>query len=243
MEKQPQFEPPRGGFIKLYRSLKGHWLWSDAERLKWWIDILMTVNYEPGKALINGALVPCDRGESLRSIGTWAREWGVHESKVRRFFAMLESDGMIITKGVGKTTRLTVCNYASYNDVRRTDDEQTTSTRRSGDEQATTIKEGEEIKEEKKRIASPKRKTGQAVVPPAVEEVVQYFTENGYSELAARKAWSYYAAGNWHDSHGKPVKSWKQKMNSVWFRPENIASAKPEQRVYHLSIPPELNVW
>lgn len=57
--------------------------------------------------------------------------------------------------------------------------------------------------------------------PPTTEEIIKYFIDNGYSEEAALKAHKYYETANWHDSKGNPVKSWKQKCLSVWFKPEN----------------------
>lgn len=55
---------------------------------------------------------------------------------------------------------------------------------------------------------------------PSVDEVEEYFKENGYTYAGARDAWNYYEAGNWCDSRGKKVLNWKQKMRSVWFRDE-----------------------
>ena len=48
------------------------------------------------------------------------------------------------------------------------------------------------------------------------------FSDKGYSEEAANKAYDYYSAGNWKDSKGKRVKNWKQKMIAVWFKAENL---------------------
>jgi hypothetical protein len=69
--------------------------------------------------------------------------------------------------------------------------------------------------------------------PPSLQEVTEYFKANGYTAEAARKAFDYYEAGkdhhsgNWKDSKGKVVKAWKQKMQGVWFKPEN--RAPPDQ--------------
>lgn len=64
--------------------------------------------------------------------------------------------------------------------------------------------------------------------PPTEDELIAYFTENGYTTESAKKAFAYYTAGKWKDSKGNPVKSWKQKMHGVWFKPENEIK-KPEQ--------------
>lgn len=65
-----------------------------------------------------------------------------------------------------------------------------------------------------------KRKTIVFVAPSATE-VKNYFSENGYSDVAGQKAFDYYNTANWKDSQGKPVKNWKQKMQGVWFKDEN----------------------
>lgn len=63
---------------------------------------------------------------------------------------------------------------------------------------------------------------------PELVEVLDYFKQKGYSEIAAKKAFDYYEAGNWFDSSGKKIKSWKQKMIGVWFKPENLIK-KPNE--------------
>ncbi len=64
--------------------------------------------------------------------------------------------------------------------------------------------------------------------PPILNEVIDYFKKNNYTEIAAKKAFDYYEAGNWHDSKGNPVLSWKQKMRGVWFKDENLIK-KPNE--------------
>jgi hypothetical protein len=49
--------------------------------------------------------------------------------------------------------------------------------------------------------------------------------EKGFTEQSAQKAFSYYDISNWKDSKGNPVKNWKQKMISVWFKDENKIQA------------------
>jgi hypothetical protein len=63
---------------------------------------------------------------------------------------------------------------------------------------------------------------------PTLEEVVSYFSSNGYTVEAANKMYDFYQASissnrqkYWKDSRGNAVKSWKQKAQSVWFKPEH----------------------
>lgn len=70
-----------------------------------------------------------------------------------------------------------------------------------------------------------KQKLKKEFIKPTLEEVEQYFSENRYKKEIAKKAWMSYDVANWHDSQGKKILNWKQKMIQVWFKPENL---KPE---------------
>ena len=63
-------------------------------------------------------------------------------------------------------------------------------------------------------------------VSPTLDEVTQYFYENGIDTAIGKEAFDYYEAGNWHDSQGKPVKNWKQKMRGVWFKNNSAKKVK-----------------
>lgn len=76
-------------------------------------------------------------------------------------------------------------------------------------ERANTEKEKEKEKEIYRR---PRKFT-----PPTVEEVQGYINENQY-DVNATEFVKYYAAADWHDQTGKPVRSWKQKLIAVWVK-------------------------
>jgi len=69
--------------------------------------------------------------------------------------------------------------------------------------------------------------------PPQLENVLAYFKENGYSEASAKKAFNYYQTSvtetkkHWSDGKGNPIKNWKMKMQSVWFKDENKEVVTP----------------
>ena len=65
--------------------------------------------------------------------------------------------------------------------------------------------------------------------PPELEEFKAYCVEKGYGKIA-QKAYDYYHEANWHDSQGRPVKNWKQKLIAVWFKEEN-KQLTPQQDV------------
>lgn len=67
-----------------------------------------------------------------------------------------------------------------------------------------------------------KKRTKTEFLPPSEDDVISYFDEKGYSDYAAKRAFEYYNTAGWVDSQGKKVKNWKQKMISIWFKPENL---------------------
>lgn len=105
------------GWIKLYRSIKKHWIHENPLYFRAWCDILLEVNHEGKKVLIENELIDCKRGQAVYSLDSWRDVFGKNEwsmQNVRTFFKLLKNDGMINTEGLRKTTRLTVINYDTY---------------------------------------------------------------------------------------------------------------------------------
>ena len=142
------------GWIKIYRGIQKHWIWDDPIYLKGWLTILMNVNYEDKKVLVDSTLMECKAGEAIYSLRSWTKilgkGWTIR--KTRTFLTLLKNDNMIVTKGMRKATRLTVCNYELYQFTRQADDKQTTSRRQADDKQTTTTKEYKEYKEEEEKM-------------------------------------------------------------------------------------------
>lgn len=140
-------------WLKINRSILNHWVYEDAETFKAWIAILAKVNYAESKVKIGGSILKCKRGESLFSLDTWAKIFGYgwNKSKVRRFFKLLESDKMIVTKNEFKTTRLTVCKYDSYQGSRNASETGLKRERNASETHLTPREEGEEGKGREER--------------------------------------------------------------------------------------------
>lgn len=59
---------------------------------------------------------------------------------------------------------------------------------------------------------SPKPKS-KSFTPPTLEDVKAYIAERDCAAVVdAKKFFDYFEAGHWHDSEGKPVRNWKQKL-------------------------------
>jgi DNA-binding transcriptional regulator YhcF (GntR family) len=110
---------PDGGWIKLHRSIRSHWLWEDGNEkcLKRWLDILMMVNHEDKKIPFNGKFKIVKRGEKQTSVIKLASRWGINRRTVDSFLDLLISDGMIsVEKSKTNGTTLKVLHYNDYQD-------------------------------------------------------------------------------------------------------------------------------
>jgi len=107
------------GWISLNRELMDHWLWDDGHELtkaEAWIYLLMAANHseEPKKVVIKDKILMCGRGDSIRSLETLSKDWNWNRSKVRRFLKVLEKENMIRHASETVTSRISICNYDTY---------------------------------------------------------------------------------------------------------------------------------
>jgi hypothetical protein len=65
-------------------------------------------------------------------------------------------------------------------------------------------------------------KRSKIFIPPTIIEFKEYCKKNGFENIA-EKAFKYYSEANppWTDSKGNTVRSWKQKLQGIWFRDDN----------------------
>lgn len=102
--------------------------------------------------------------------------------------------------------------------------------------QSLAIKVKESKVKESKVNTTPKNTN--VFISPSLDEVVEYFDDNGYTRDAAERAYAYYTERNWVDSKGSQVKNWKSKCIAVWFKPENRKPESPEtDRPWGYKIP------
>ena len=198
------------GWICLHRCILTHWIWQDANRFKWWIDLLLRANNKDAKVLIDGSLMECKRGQFITSLGKLAEEWMVSRNTVRRFLDALESDTMIVRKSTHKLTQITICNYDSYQDVRTSDDTtdgqltiQQTDTNNNIDNTSTS-----------RSISNSNREGGKKsqakFIPPTLEEVIAYCEERGKG-VNPERWYNHYLTVGWMVGRNK-MKDWKSSV-------------------------------
>lgn len=108
------------GWIALHREITENWIWADNEpfdKRSAWIDLLMMVNHEDKKVLIDGNLELVRRGQRITSIRKLCNRWKWSRTKVNNFLKLLEKDEMISLKiEPHKKTVITIVNYNFYQD-------------------------------------------------------------------------------------------------------------------------------
>ena len=102
------------GWIKIHRDITNHWIFQDAEKFKWWIDMILLASHEDKKTLVGGRLVDFKRGQIIASLSFFSKRWGRSKEKVLNFLKLLESDHMIDRCTDQKVTIITICKYEDY---------------------------------------------------------------------------------------------------------------------------------
>lgn len=105
------------GWIKIYREITQHWIFQDAEKFKWWIDMIFLASYEDNRVLVGNHLVSLKRGQFIASIAFLVKRWNTGKDKVINFLKLLQVDGMIDKVTDNNVSIITICNYESYQDV------------------------------------------------------------------------------------------------------------------------------
>lgn len=197
------------GWIKLHRQIRSHWVFKNANYFKAWVVIISEVNHKSTKVVVDGELIECKRGQSINSLATWVKilgdDWTIQ--KLRTFLKLLEKDKMINTEGLRKTTRLTVCNYESYQSEQQGDNKQTTNRQQADNKEITTNKNEKNEKNVNNTI-------------PTKEEFVAYGLSkvSDVSVEALGLKYEAWLSNDWcTNKAGKEqkIKNWKSTLNNT----------------------------
>jgi len=199
----PEKDNKEKGYIALWRSMQEHWIFNKPEYLRAWLIILFEVNHKDTKVLIDSDLITCNRGQSINSLDSWTSKFGTGwtKQKVRTFFALLKKDEMINTQGLRKTTRLTVCNYDSYQYQEHTDNTQNntqlTHREHTANTQLTSNNNGNNLNNGNKK----------GFVKPKFEEISEYCKQRK-NAVNAQSFLDHYESKGWMIGKNK-MKDWK----------------------------------
>lgn len=110
------------GYIKLYRTIRRHWLWEDKPFSKGqaWLDLLLLANHSDHKSVAGGVVTEYHRGQVNVSQRYLAEAWGWSRKKVKAFIEDLKADNMVAEeprKEPPKGTVLTIVNYTFWQGI------------------------------------------------------------------------------------------------------------------------------
>ena len=103
------------GWIKISREIEDHWLWQDAERMRWWIDMLFMASFEDKKLIEDTHLITIKKGQFIASVAFLCKRWGKSNKTIIKYLKLLEEDEMICREVLHRQTPIiTICNYDKY---------------------------------------------------------------------------------------------------------------------------------
>lgn len=105
------------GWIKIHKQIKDSAVWSDPLRLKAWIDILISANYEDKEWFANGSVIQIKRGQFVTSNRKLQEAWGCSGKTVKKVLTQFTDLGMINVEFPNKKyTLITVIKYGDFQD-------------------------------------------------------------------------------------------------------------------------------
>ena len=203
------------GWISLHRKITEHWIWQDPVKFKWWVDILLMVNHEDNKLCIGMQLVECKRGQTVMSLSNWAKRWRVSRDTARNFLVLLEKAEMIHTENLVKTTRITICNYDTYQD--NLHDSQTLTKRQPNASQTLSYINNKLNNDNTDNKGIEKK--AKRFVLPTLDEVKNYCLERK-NKVDPEKFINHYTANGWKVGGKAPMKDWQAAVRN-WEKSEN----------------------
>ena len=199
------------GWIKISRELPKHWIWCDAERLKWWLDLLLRASWEDTEMMHDGNKFTLKRGQLIAPVSLLVKRWGRSAPTIIKFLKLLESEGMIYRQTLYRQTSiLTICNYASYQDCVDTQVD-TLVYPQVNTQVDTLVYSNKEIKEIllKKDISKDiSKEKPSRFTPPSLSDIQAYVTEKNLS-VDPEQFMDYYQARDWILSNGKKMKDFR----------------------------------
>ena len=101
-------------WIKLNASIAEHWIWQDAEKLKWWLDLILLAAWKDRKQLVGKQVVLLQRGQLIAPISYLCKRWKRSRTMVENFLKNLQEDGMILKGTTNTIAVITITNYEMY---------------------------------------------------------------------------------------------------------------------------------
>ena len=219
------------GWIQLHRQIRENWIWSDPEKLRAWLDILLEVNHKDNQVPIGNHIITVKRGQKHTSVRKMAVRWGWSRDRVCRFIDLLSEAGMLTSTRTQIGTLLTVVNYDNFQgqpdtnkDTHKDSDKATNKATNKATHKAQTIMN--------KNVKNEKEREGQAPHTPYApqEEDIEAYCEKHGIKMNIPRFMAYYGARDWKLGKGLKVTRWEQveQLITTWQTSNVESSGDPE---------------
>lgn len=103
-------------WMPVYEDDMTHWLWDNAQRYQWWLEIRFRAAKTPGMRYVGDTniRIRVTYGEWPVTIAYLGSRWHADERAVISFLEALEEDGLITRKKSGLVTVISVCGFEKY---------------------------------------------------------------------------------------------------------------------------------
>ena len=105
------------GWVSVDRKIKDHFIWEPNRartKTEAWLDLLLRANHQDKDWVVNDKVIQIKRGEVVTSMKQLASDWKWSRQKVKRFLTLIASCDMIVMKVNQSMSRLSICNYETY---------------------------------------------------------------------------------------------------------------------------------
>ena len=223
-----------GGHIKLYRQMID-WEWfTDPKTAHFWVYLLLRANWRDGR--FRG--IEVKRGQLLMSLQDMAKETGLSVQNVRTAINRLKSTRQVTCQSTRYGMLISIVKYDNFQILEDDTNTQTntpsnnelTRNQHATNTQLTTNEEYKEVNKERREeykdlkkedisyeISKKESPKSPRFIPPTLEEVQTYISENNYI-IDAQKFIDYYQSNGWIVGKTK-MKDWKATVRG-WERRE-----------------------
>ena len=105
------------GWVSIHRKIMDNPLLNRSRvysNFEAWIWLLLKANHQDNKFLLGTEIMVVKTGEILTSQKKLCKQFRWGNSKLRNFLKVLQKDEMITIKVDSKSTRISICNYSTY---------------------------------------------------------------------------------------------------------------------------------
>ena len=103
-------------WMPVYEDDMTHWLWDNAQRYQWWLEIRFRAAKTPGMRYVGDTniRIRVTYGEWPVTIAYLGTRWHADERAIVSFLEELEEDGLITRRKSGLITIILVCGFEKY---------------------------------------------------------------------------------------------------------------------------------